>query len=145
LTQTRSLNKYFQIYRQAVRKFALNFRLTLAYANPSLNNQPWCVYLLMALRLHYKIKTLISSFFTFLLIYIQGLEIFRLPQVFFSKILKCVRNITKNVITTYSFATKVVKWINVILVVWPSTSLVSLWCTTDLLLHFRLADLDQSV
>ena len=26
--QTRSLKKYFQIYRQAVRKFALNFRLT---------------------------------------------------------------------------------------------------------------------
>jgi hypothetical protein len=52
-------------------------------------------------------KTLISSVFTFLLIYIQGLEISRLPQVF-SKILKCVRNITKNVITTGSFAAKVV-------------------------------------
>jgi hypothetical protein len=31
-------------------------------------------------------KTLISSFFTFLLIYIQGLKISRLPQVFFKNI-----------------------------------------------------------
>ena len=34
--QTRSLKKYFQIYRQAVRKFALNFRLTYK----GLNNRP---------------------------------------------------------------------------------------------------------
>jgi hypothetical protein len=58
-------------------------------------------------------KTLISSFFTFLLIYIQRLEISRLPQVFF-------QNITKNVITTYSFAAKVVividnMWLDVII------------------------------
>ena len=38
------------------------------------------------LRLHYMMKTLISSFFTFLLIYIQELEISRLPQVFFKNI-----------------------------------------------------------
>jgi hypothetical protein len=31
-------------------------------------------------------KTLISSFFTFLLTYIQGLEISRLPQFFFKNI-----------------------------------------------------------
>ena len=38
------------------------------------------------LRLHYMMKTLISSFFTFLLIYIRELEISRLPQVFFKNI-----------------------------------------------------------
>jgi archaellum biogenesis ATPase FlaH len=52
-------------------------------------------------------KTLISSFFTFLLIYIQGWRSLNCRK-FFSKILKCVRNITKNVITTDSFAAKVV-------------------------------------
>jgi hypothetical protein len=41
---------------------------------------------LVYLRLHYMMKTLISSFFTFLLIYIQRLEISRLPQVFFQNI-----------------------------------------------------------
>jgi hypothetical protein len=64
-------------------------------------------------------KTLISSFFTFLLIYIQGLESLDCRK-FFSKILKCVRNITKNVITTDSFPAKVVivignMWIDMIL------------------------------
>ena len=44
------------------------------------------IKLLLKLRLHYMMKTLISSFFTFLLIYIQGLEISRLPQVFFKNI-----------------------------------------------------------
>jgi hypothetical protein len=72
-----------------------------------------------SLRLHYMMKTLISSFFTFLLIYIQRLEVLDCRK-FFSKILKCVRNITKNVVTAYSFAAKVVividnMWLDVIL------------------------------
>ena len=71
------------------------------------------------LRLHYMMKTLISSFFTFLLIYIQRLEISRLPQVFFQNI-KMRPKYNKNVITTYSFAAKVVividnMWLDVIL------------------------------
>ena len=64
-------------------------------------------------------KTLISSFFTFLLIYIQGLEISRLPQVFFKNI-KMRPKYNKKVITTYYFAMKVVividnMWLDVIL------------------------------
>jgi hypothetical protein len=47
--------------------------------------QTWS-YELHTLRLHYMMKTLISSFFTFLLIYIQGLEFSQLQQVFFKNI-----------------------------------------------------------
>ena len=40
LIHTRSLKKYFQIYKQVIGKFALNFRLTQGQANPALNNWP---------------------------------------------------------------------------------------------------------
>ena len=77
-----SINKYFQVKHAALpshpnviqTKFFLHTR-----RNPKSAEE-------LNLRLHYMMKTLISSVFTFLLIYIQGLEISRLPQVFFKNI-----------------------------------------------------------